>query len=81
MYVREEAMDDVGAIIEGLEGCVAHAQRIGDEAEYDDEPRAFLDAVCAAVDCLGSLKVWLALAEPAGAKWEAFLSEHPELED
>ena len=56
MYVREEAMDDVGAIIEGLEGCVAHAQRIGDEAEFDDEPRAFLDAVCAAVHSLGSFK-------------------------
>ena len=36
---------------------------------------------CAAVDAFGSLKVWLALAEPAREEWLAFLDGHPELND
>ena len=81
MYVREEAMRDVGGITEGLEACYAHAERIAAGAEFGDEPRAFLEACFDTVDALGPFKAWLELAEPAGEEWRAFLDAHPELDD
>ena len=81
MYVREEALRDVGGVLDGLEACFAHAERIAADAEFDDEPRAFLAAVFATVDALGTFKAWLSLAEPAGEEWARFLDAHPELDD